>query len=241
MGTSWAFPRETRATSLLLRNFARRGNDSFDSLARSLYALGVRWFLLSGMLWSIASFASAQPLPAAGTCLGGNCEVGAPVRQQEDLPRRRSAPTPGLARGAAWFGLLSGALSLGGSIAIASLNDREHEPITRGVWVGYTTLAVPLVAIGSYVTRKRARVEGVSGLRIMGWSAYLGAVSNGAAQWYLVLVDVRPTPGFTIGVGVIGLMSFLPHAFYAYVSGRAARSKRFARITPTTNGLAVRF
>jgi len=193
------------------------------------------------MLWSIASVASAQPLPAAGTCLGGNCEVGAPVHQQEDLPRRRLSPARGFAHGAAWFGAISGALSLGGSIAIASLNDREHEPITRGVWLGYTALTVPLVAIGSYTTRKRARVEGVSGLRLVGWSAYLGAVGNGAAQWYLVLVDARPTPGFTIGLGVLGLMSFLPHAFDAYVSGRAARSKGLARIMPTTNGLAVRF
>ncbi len=132
-------------------------------------------------------------------------------------------------------------MALGGSIAIATLNEHDHEPITRGVWVGYTALAVPVVALGSYTTRKRARVEGFSGLRVVGWSAYLGAVGNGVAQWYLALVDARPTPGFTIGVGALGLMAFLPHAFDAYASGRAARAKVLGRWRPTTNGVAVRF
>jgi len=186
--------------------------------------------------------AAAQPVqPAVGTCLGGNCQVGVPaVPLQQDVPHEPSAPH-GAARGAAWFGLVSGALTLGGSIAIASLNDHEHETITRGVLLGYTALALPVVALGSFTTRKRARVDGIKPLRAVGWTAYVGTVTNGAAQWYLVWRDVKPSAGFTVGLGILGLMSFLPHAFDAYFSYRGARSKGFARMSPTPSGLAVRF
>jgi hypothetical protein len=192
------------------------------------------------MLWLFAASAAAQSQPAVGTCLGGSCQVGAPAVPMHDVSRREPQ-TRGFAAGAAWFGAISGVLSLGGSIAIATLNDHEHETITRGLWLGYTALAVPVVAIGSYTTRKRARVEGYRGIRATGWTAYVGALSNGAAQWYLVFVDARPTPGFTVGVGVLGLMSFLPHAFDAYASGRAARAKGLARLMPAPSGFAVRF
>lgn len=196
------------------------------------------------MCWlmvSLAGVAHAQTQPAVGTCLGGSCELGAPVTLQQDLNRRPPSSPRGFATGAAWFGAISGALTLGGSIAIASMDDREHEPITRGVWLGYTALAVPLVAIGSYTTRKRARVEGYRGIRTLGWTSYVGALSNGAVQWYLVLTDAKPSPGFTVGLGIMGLMSFLPHAFDAYVVGRAARVKGLVSVRPTPSGFAVRF
>lgn len=196
--------------------------------------------LVMGLYWLAAGGALAQPQPAVGTCLGGSCELGAPVIPQQDQSRRRSPPR-GFATGAAWFGAVSGALSLGGSIAIASLNDHESETITRGVWLGYTALAVPIVAVGSYTTRKRARVEGYRGIRTLGWTSYVGALGNGIAQWYLVFIDAKPSPGFTVGLGVLGLMSLFPHAFDAYVSGRAARAKGLASVVPTPGGLAVRF
>jgi hypothetical protein len=221
-----------------------------DSERGPLYALWVRWLVLGGFLWLFSAVdpsqgrAQAPAQPAVGTCLGGTCQVGAPVTSRAsgyDLSRRRAPPTRGFATGAAWFGVLSGALSLGGSIAIASLDDHAHETLMRGVWVGYTALALPIVAIGSYTTRKRARVEGVRGLRTVGWTAYMGALGNGIAQWYLVFMDARPSTGFTVGVGALSLMAFLPHAFDAYISGRAARAKGLARLSPGVNGLLVRF
>ncbi len=225
---------------LALTELRRHRQRLVDIAKDALYALGVRWMLVMGLCWLAAGAARAQTQPAVGTCLGGSCELGAPVIPQQDIARRRTPPR-GSAPGAAWSGAVSGALSLGGSIAIASLNDHESETITRGVWVGFTALSVPIVAIGSYTTRKRARVEGYRGIRTLGWTSYVGALSNGIAQWYLVLIDAKPTPGFTVGVGALGLMAFLPHAFDAYVSGRAARTKGLASMRPTPNGFAVRF
>ncbi len=98
-----------------------------------------------------------------------------------------------------------------------------------------------MVAIGSLTSRRRARVEGHRGIRAFGWTAYSGALSNGILQWYQVLVDTHPKPGLTIGLGVASLFAFLPHAFDAYIAGRGARLKGLARISPTPNGLAVRF
>ncbi|MFT3921628.1 MAG: hypothetical protein QM778_03750 [Myxococcales bacterium] len=198
-----------------------------------------RWLCLTTLLWLLAGGVQAQSQPAVGTCLGGNCQVGSPALPQQDAQQEVSPPR-GFARGAAWFGLLSGALTLAGSVTIASVHDQASEPITRGVWMGYTALALPVVALGSFTTRKRARVDGLKPLRGLGWTAYAGAVTNGAAQFYLVLNDSRPSAGFTVGLGVISLMAFLPHAFDAFVSYRSARSRGFA-LAPTSSGFVVRF
>lgn len=191
------------------------------------------WFWLTTL-----TAAGQAPAPAVGTCLGGTCEVGVQVTSRDQAESR---PARGFARGAAWMGLFAGVLSVAGSVGIAVVDHPESERITRGVWLGHLTLAVPVVAIGSLTSRKRARVQGLKGMRTLGWTAYTGVLGNGALQWYLVLTDSQPRPGVTIGLGAAALLAFLPHAFDAYVAGRASRLKGLASLRPTANGFAVHF
>jgi hypothetical protein len=100
---------------------------------------------------------------------------------------------------------------------------------------------VPVVALGSYTTRKRARVQGFRGLRALGWTGYTGALSNGAVQWYQVFANSRPSLGFTVGLGALSLFAFLPHAFEAFAVSRGARVKGLGALRPTADGFVVRF
>jgi hypothetical protein len=148
----------------------------------------------------------------------------------------------GFASGAAWFGLVSTALSVGGAVAIAAFDDVPSERITRGVWLGYTAAAVPIVALGSYITRKRAKLPGYKGLRVVGWLAYTGMLSNGAFMWYAAFQDAEQSWGLTVGLSALGLLALLPHSFEAYACGRQARIQRLlSRLTPTPSGFGLRF
>lgn len=175
--------------------------------------------------------------PAPGTCLGGDCTVGAPVGQLEpEKPQRR-----GFAQGAAWFGLLSAGLSVGGAVAIAVLDDLPSERISRGVWLGYNLVSLPIVALGSHLTRKHTKVPGYRGIRVLGWTAYGGALSNGVVQWTAAFRDYRQPWGLTIGAASLSALGLLSHAFDAYVCGRQARLKSLAGFTPTADGFVLRF
>ncbi len=207
------------------------------------YRRQVRSLVLTLTLWLLSQSASAQvPAPPVGSCLGGNCEVGTQVQAQDAAPEERPR-SPGYAQAAAWYGLVSGVLSVAGAVTIAQVDDFASEPITRGIWLGHLTLSVPVVAIGSLTSRKRAKVEGHRGSRALGWTVYSGVLSNGVLQWYQVLTDSNhPKPGLTIGIGVLSLFAFLPHAFDAYIAGRAVRVKGLSRrIAATPNGFALRF
>jgi hypothetical protein len=198
----------------------------------------VRFGVVAAILLLSAS-AAAQSQPAVGSCLGGDCTLGAQVTASQDEGARR--PTRGFARGAAWFGAVSAVLMLSGSIAIAAVDDPGSERITRGISLGYTALSVPLVALGSHTTRKRARVDGYRGIRILGWTGYAGALPQGVALWYGALRGIELPKVLTIGAGVMSLMAILPHAFDAYVASRRARNKGLARLVPGPQGFGVVF
>jgi hypothetical protein len=201
-----------------------------------LAMLGVLGFVPRGQ-------AQVQAQPAVGTCLGGSCQVGAPVGPvavpQQDLGI--ASRSPGFARGASWFGLFGGALSLAGSFAIAFADDPDSERITRGISFSFNALAVPVVALGSWTTRRRARVKGHQASRQLGWTAYTGAITNSGAMWYLALQNDPPSVAYTLGIGFVSLLSFLPHAFDAYVTARAARLRGVAGLSPGPGGFVYRF
>jgi hypothetical protein len=186
----------------------------------------VRWLLVLGL--SLASnLALAQSAAPAlrASALGSGAQAGEAGR---------------FARVAAFVGVVSAGLLLGGSIAIAVVDDPGSERVTRGVQLGFTALAAPLVAFGAYSARRgTARLEGGS-VRALGWAAYTVAIATGVAQWYDAFHDTQPSTGVTIALGALGALSVLPHAWDAYLCARYARI-RTLQLGLSPLGLSLRF
>lgn len=175
--------------------------------------------------------------PPVGACIGGSCGAVAaePPRVRERRPPHRRAR---FAFTGAFLGAVSAGLLLGSSIAIAVVDDKESERVTRGVWLGELALATPLVALSSWTARRHAGFAGYRGLRRLGWVAYGAALADGIVLWYAALEGTPMPRALTIGTGVLAAFALLPHALDAYVSGRRARHGGRIVLGP---GLGVRF
>ena len=208
------------------------------------------------LLWSLAGSAFAQavappppliepgttfrsePPPKVGSCVGGDC--GGSRARGLAVPRPRSSGR--LAFSAAIFGAVSAALSLGGAIAIAVVDDPDSEIITRSVWFGYVAVSPPIVAFSAYRARRQRGVKGVPSARRLGWVAYSAVISQGVLQLALAARDYDISPGFTIAAGGFGALALLPHAFDALACARGARTAApRAVIRPSLTGLHVQF
>jgi hypothetical protein len=186
----------------------------------------VRWLLVLGL--SLASnLTLAQSAP--------------PALRAPPLPSRAHAGEAGrFARTAAFVGVVSAGLLLGGSIAIAVVDDPGSERVTRGVQLGFTALAAPLVAFGAYSARRGTGRLGGGRVRALGWTAYTVAIATGVSQWYGTFHDMQASPGLTIAFGALGALSVLPHAWDAYLCARYARM-RTLRLGLSPFGLSLRF
>jgi hypothetical protein len=175
-----------------------------------------RWlFSLLVSLWLCTSAAEAQ--------------APWPTRAPQASPSKpRAARDPGaFARAAAIFGTVSAGILLGGSIAIAAVDDLPSERITRGVWLGVLTVSSPFVALGAYTARKRARVDGYKAVRLLGWTSWSFGLANGVLQWYEAFHGNSQPWGLTVGLGALGALATLPLAIDAFVSGRRASMRRY--------------
>ena len=137
--------------------------------------------------------------------------------------------------------VVSAGLLLGGSIAIAVLDDAQSEPVTRGLLLGVTGVSVPSVAIMAWYTRSRAGVEGFSGIRSWGWTAWSGAMINGALQWALVFNDRPVAPALTIAGGAMGALAASIHAFDAFATARRAQLRFDYQIGPSSVSARLTF
>jgi hypothetical protein len=155
--------------------------------------------------------------------------VAAQPQRAQEPPSFSSPRDPGaFARGAAIMGTVSGVLLLGGSVAIAVVDDVESERITRGLWVGTLTLSAPIVALGAWTARDRGQVEGYKQLRWLGWTTWTFALANGVLQWVEAFDGQSQPPGLTIGLGALGALALLPLSLDAFASAhRASMRKRF--------------
>ena len=144
------------------------------------------------------------------------------------------------ARVASWVGLVAGGLLLSGSIAIALVDDRDSESVTRGLHLGLSAAAAPFVALGGWTARKRAKVEGYDVTRKLGWASYTGAIALGAGAFYGSFNDIPTSKSLTIGGGVLAAMSVLPLAFDAYVCARHAHLRELQFVV-TPLGISGRF
>jgi hypothetical protein len=150
---------------------------------------------------------------------------------------------PRAAYGTAVFGFVSAGLMLGGSIAIAvdDAGPRERQLLSRGLLLGYTALAVPAVAVGGLVIRRRAEVEGLPSVRMWGWVSYVGALLNGVLQ---VVVVERERPvgvGLTLAAGGLAALGASTFAFDALLSARRAHARRLYGLELLPSGVRVRF
>jgi drug/metabolite transporter (DMT)-like permease len=150
------------------------------------------------------------------------------------LPFVAAPPDPGhLARSAAIAGLVGAGLMFSGTLAIELADRPRSEGVTRGLHLGLTALAAPLVAYASYTVRRRESGEGVEALRAVGWAMYAAAIALGVAQFYDALHDRHIPTGLGYLNGGLAVMSLLPHCFDAYISARGARIPTLIALTPT--------
>ena len=155
-------------------------------------------------------------------------------------PRKRTRAR--FAHAGALLGVVSAGLVLGGSIAIAVVDDVPSERVTRGLWLGYVAVAPPLVAFSAWLARRESGHHGYRGLRRFGWVAYSSAIAHGIYQFYGALHDERTPRGLTVLGGSMAALALLPHALEAFMAGRHVRARRFgAHVAPTGTGFRVRF
>jgi hypothetical protein len=155
------------------------------------------------------------------------------------VPGMPATSDPGrLARRAAIAGLVGAGLMLAGTLAIELADQPESEGVTRGVHLGFTALAAPLVAFAAYTVRRREGSEGDAVLRQMGWAFYAAAITLGVSQWYDALNDHHVPSGLGYLYGSLAVLSLLPQCFDAYISGRSAR---FPLLVVTPVGLLAKF
>ena len=134
---------------------------------------------------------------------------------------------PGYARAAGITGLVEGSLLLAGATTIAIVDRPSSEGVTRGLLFGGTVAAAPIVALGAYLTRRRARLSGsrTRSVRSFGWLAYGGALGASVLQWYGAFHGVSVSPGLTVLTGVLSCASVWSHAFDAYMTSRQAEAE----------------
>ena len=140
-----------------------------------------------------------------------------------------------------YFSVQLASLVLGGSVAIAVVDDQDSEPLTRGLILGVTAVTVPSVAIMAWVTRKQAGVQSFAAIRTWGWTAWTGGVVNTALQWALVLDGRRLPAGITIAGGVMSALGASIHAFDAFASARRAQLRFDYQIGPTSVRASLTF
>lgn len=139
----------------------------------------------------------------------------------------RGGAEPGrLARVSAIAGLVGAGLMLSGTLAIQLTDRPGSEDVTRGLHLGFTVLAAPLVAWGSYVVRKNELAEGSAPMRALGWGFYTSAIGLGVGQLFDALHERRINGGLSYLYGALALMSLLPHCLDAYLTARGARVPR---------------
>lgn len=163
-------------------------------------------------------------------------------------PQTSAAPagsTPnrgaGFARAGGILGVTSAGLLLAGGLTIALVDDRDSEPVTRGLMLGVTGFSVPIVAILSWRTRETAGVPGFEAMRGWGWSVWSGATLVSALQWALVLGDDTISPGLTLASAGMGALAVSIHALDSFASARRARLRIDYRITPMSFNATLRF
>jgi hypothetical protein len=128
---------------------------------------------------------------------------------------------------------------LSGTLAIELVDQPKSEGITRGIHLGVTALATPLVAWASYSARRHDDSEGGAALRLMGWGLYAGSIALGVSQWYEALNHHSVPSGLGYLYGAMAVLSLLPHCFDAYMASRSARVPNLLVVTPM--GLVAKF
>lgn len=154
------------------------------------------------------------------------------------MPGTSSSEPGRLARVAAIAGLAAAGLMLSGTLAIELVDKPQSEGVTRGLHLGLTAIAAPLVAWASYTVRQRERVDGALALRAMGWTFYASAIALGVGQFYNALHDVPVPRGYGYMYGSLAVLSLLPHCFDAYIT---ARSANVPVLVVTPLGLVAKF
>jgi hypothetical protein len=190
------------------------------------------------------------PPPPVGACIGGDCG-GVPTVLDLARARPGALPTGGVhktprrerfAYTGAVFGTVSAALVLGGSIGIALADDLASERVTRGVFLGYLSVATPLVALSVFLARREGKYEGYQALRRFGWLSYGLGVSDGALLWASAFRHEESPRLLTIAAGAFGALSLLPHALEALSAARNLRTRRWQqRLHASATGLTIRF
>lgn len=184
----------------------------------------LRWLVA---LWLVLACGAASAQEAPGAAPGLVRAARSP------LPPLRPGRPERFARTAAWVGILNGGLLLSGAVAIAVVDNRASEPVTRSVHLGLTALSAPLVALSSWTVRRRTRLKGVEAVRKLGWAAYAGAIAFGVGELYGTINDAPSSPTLTVVSGVLAAVSVLPHAFDAYVCARQSHVRNlWFRISP---------
>ncbi len=177
-------------------------------------------------------FALGTPRPVAAQRRAAGVQAGA------TMPSEYPA-APALAAGI--VGAVSAGLLLGGSVAVAAVDARDSERVSRGALLGVTALSVPTVAILTWLTRRRAHVPGFAALQGWGWAVWTGATLNSALQWALVLDDRRISPGLTIAAGAMGALGSTIHAFDALATARRAQMRLDYHLGPVALGGTLHF
>lgn len=177
--------------------------------------------------------------PAPGSCLGGSCTPGTAVGfvVTESEPRGVCH----VAQAAAHLGLAGSLATLGGSVAVTFAERGHGDRVGSGVLAFGTLGLVPLVAVGSLVTRRRCEVEGVAAARALGWVGYASALATSMAAWWLALEDRPADRGLTIGIGALGAFAALPAAFDAYVAYRHSRGVGLELVLGPVTSVRARF
>jgi hypothetical protein len=186
------------------------------------------------------SFAPAESAPPApGSCIGGACAPGSAV----GFAVGESEP-PGVCRvgqGVAYLGLAGSLATLGGSVAVTYAERGHGDRVGRGVLAFGTLGLVPLVALGSFITRRQCDVKGLPSARTLGWVSYAGASATALASWVYALDGYPPSRGLSIGIGAIGALALLPAAFDAYVASHQSRAVGLQLVLGPVTSLRVRF
>lgn len=182
---------------------------------------------------------SAEPAPAAAPappalpplppCVTRDCTTR-PSLADPMLKKLRSPPPRqvGIARGVAIFGVVSAALTLSGSIAIATQDSLYGERVGRGLMLGLSAVSTPIIAISTLVVRRQLRVKGLPALRRSFWAFYLAAVVTDSLFLHRALQGDQIPVGISVAAGATSAIAVLGYAYDAFITSRQARSVAFA-------------
>ncbi|MGI5864360.1 MAG: dickkopf-related protein [Myxococcales bacterium] len=180
-------------------------------------------------------------------CINGACTSPAPAPSPYSAPAPAptsytTAPAPyaqpapayaprpmrtGWATGAGALGIASGVLVFGLALGAEALNGTDE---ALPVGIAATTLFAamsPVVAGGAGSARSDPRVDGLLGMRILGWTTYGLGMANALVLVAIGLADGSPDTGLITLAGGLGLVSLVSLSIDAFVSGAEAR--RLAR------------